>query len=451
MKASTVVTAEEAVASIGKKKTIYVSGNANEPKTMAQTLQQNAHLVSGSRVIQALTLTSGWTTPGVMEHIRMATPFPGHAVRNAVNAGHADLIDTHLSLWPGLLETEHLPDAVIVQVSPPDDHGFCSLGLDPGLSQPAVMAAKQAGKPIIAEVNSNMPCLHRELLLPEWDWEKNTRLESSCSVPYDWFDMVVETDNPLMTFPMSGEPDEISQAIGRHIAEHIRDGDTLQLGIGSVPDAVLACLGGFKDLGIHSEMVSDGVYDLWEQGVITGKKKNLLRGKMVIGFVLGDRIYSELGHSDFCFLPQHWVNDPRIIARNRNMVSVNSALSVDLAGNVCASTIGSTIVSSFGGQRDFVLAARESKGGRSFIALPSTYLKKDGSGLGSRIVSRLALGSQVTDSAATVDWVVTEYGAVRLAGKTRRERAKLLISIVHPDFREQLEEEARTLPGVMLN
>ena len=172
---------------------------------------------------------------------------------------------------------------------------------------------------------------------------------------------------------------------------------------------------------------------------------------MVIGFVLGDRIYSELGHSDFCFLPQHWVNDPRIIARNRNMVSVNSALSVDLAGNVCASTIGSTIVSSFGGQRDFVLAARESKGGRSFIALPSTYLKKDGSGLGSRIVSRLALGSQVTDSAATVDWVVTEYGAVRLAGKTRRERAKLLISIVHPDFREQLEEEARTLPGVMLN
>lgn len=446
MKSPRIVSAEEAVASIGKEQMIYFSGNANQPEKMAKAVQNDPESVSGSTVVQALTLDRGWVAPHVMKHARVKTPFAGYALRDAINAGHADIIHTHLSLWSDLLENEYRPDVAIVQVSPPDE-GFCSLGLDAGLSHPAVMAAKR----VIGVVNSNMPCFHRELLLGEWDSDKNMPLQSGCAVPYDLFDMIVETDDPLMTHPMGGELDEVSQKIGRHIAEFIRDGDTLQLGIGSVPDAVLECLDGFQDLGLHTEMACKGAYILWEKGVITGKKKNLLRGKMVLGFVLGDEeMYAALGHPDFCFLPQHWVNDPRIIAKNQNMVSVNSALAVSLPGDVCASSIGPKVYSGDGGQRDFVLGARRSKGGRSFIALPSTYVGKDGK-LASRIVPLLPYGSHVTTSSSTVDHIVTEYGAVRLAGKTLRERAELLIGIAHPDFQGELEQAARILDGVMLH
>jgi len=310
-------------------------------------------------------------------------------------------------------------DVAMIQCSPPDDHGFMSLGLE-------VMAQKAAvekAETVILLVNDQMP-----------------RVLGDSFLHVSRATHVVESSLKLLE--LTGKPaTEIEKKIGGFIAEMIPDGATLQLGIGGIPDAVLSLLEGKRDLGIHTEMISDGLMRAMELGIITGTRKTLHPGKVVSTFILGTRALYDFVNDNplFELHPVEHTNDPFIIAQNENMIAINSALEVDLTGQVCSDSIGPTIYSGFGGQLDFIRGAAASKGGRPIIALPATAKK----GTMSRIVPKLKLGSGVVTTRADVHWVVTEFGAVNLWGKNLQERARDLIRIAHPDFREMLEKEAR--------
>ena len=343
--------------------------------------------------------------------------FVGPNVRANVNAGWADYLPTHLFESQFMYRTGALPcDVAMVQVSLPDENGMVSLGTSVDCSVAAIEVARNK----IAVVNPHVPFAYGDL------------------VPLDCFDCLVQDDTPLITKDFV-EPSAIDKQIGRNCSELVPDGACLQMGIGSLPNALAAQLGNHKNLGIHTEMFADGVLDLIEKGVINGAAKKIDTGKTVASFLLGSqKVYDFIDHNPAVQMRDiKYTNDPWIIAQNPNVVSINSAVEVDLTGQVCADSIGTRIYSGTGGQLDFIRGAKMSKGGKAIIALASRSAKGFG-----KIVPVLKPGAGVVTPRADVQWIVTEYGAVNLYGKSLQERAKLLISIAHPDDREKLDRAA---------
>ena len=344
--------------------------------------------------------------------------FIGANVRPSVQSGYSDYIPVFLSETQKLYRCGALRcDVAMIQVCPPDKHGFVSLGT----SVDATLAAIECAGTVIAVVNSNVP-----------------RAWGQAMIPMDMIDIFVEDNTPLKEARFTA-PDEVETAIGRHCAELIEDGACLQMGIGAIPNAVLAQLGGHKDLGIHTEMFADGVLELVESGVITGRNKVTDRGKLVSTFLMGSqRVYDFIDDNPMvAMMDVGYTNDPYVIARNPKMTAINSAVQIDLTGQVCADSIGKKFYSGTGGQVDFIYGASLSEGGKAIIAMPSCT--KNGV---SKIAPTIMEGGGVVTSRAHVHWVVTEYGAVDLYGRSMEERAKLLISIAHPDHREELDRAA---------
>jgi len=416
-----VVSADEAVKIIKSGQRVYVGGGAGAPRTLLEALVRRADELRDVELWHVLIFgPAPHLQPEYAASFRHGAFFIGDNSRAAVQSGRADFIPIFLSEIPGLFRSGALPlDVALIQVSPPDEHGFCSFGCEVGCTKPAAQAAKI----VIAEVNRQMP-----------------RVLGDSFIHFSKFTYIVEADYPLPEAPQGGSS-PVHQAIGKLIAEMIPDGATLQLGVGSIPDAVLAQLGDKKDLGIHTELFSDGVIDLVKRGVITNEKKTLHPGKIVAGFLFGSkRLYEFVADNAMIELhPTDYVNDPFIIAQNDNMISINSAIEVDITGQVCADSIGSALYSGIGGQVDFVRGAARSRGGKPIIALPSSA--KDGTI--SRIVPQLKPGAGVVTSRGDVHYVVTEHGVAYLHGRTLRERVRAMIRIAAPQFREELERYAR--------
>lgn len=392
---------------------------AATPQALVRALSQRTDL----RDVEVVHLhTEGpapYAEPNMQGRFRVNALFVAPNVRDAVNEGRADFVPVFLSEVPALFRNGILPlAAALIQVSPPDKHGFCSLGVSVEACRAAVLAAKF----VIAQVNRFMPRTHGDGLI---------HLSN--------LNAVVESDEPLPEHN-PGTPGQVAEAIGRHCAELIEDGATLQMGIGDIPDAVLASLRSHKDLGVHSEMFSDGVVDLVERGVVTGRMKRVHPGKLTASFVLGSRrLYDFVDDNpQVALLDVGYVNDVSVIRRNPKVTAINSAIEVDLTGQVCADSIGDRIYSGVGGQMDFIRGASVSEGGKPIIALPSITRRGE-----SRIVARLKPGAGVVTTRANVHWVVTEYGAANLYGKNLRQRARALIDIAHPDHRASLERESR--------
>jgi 4-hydroxybutyrate CoA-transferase len=343
--------------------------------------------------------------------------FSGGPTRDAIWEGRADYIPCCFSEIPFLFNTLLPVDVAMVTVSPPDSNGYCSLGVSVDYTKHAVSQAKT----VIAEVNPTMPRTHGESFLHTSE-----------------IDFFVDVDVPIHELK-SRETTDVEENIGRHAAELVEDGCCLQLGIGGIPDAVLKNLTAFKDLGIHSEMISDGVRHLVDKGVITGRMKNVHRGKVVVAFLMGSRAFYDWVDDNPLIEMRtvDYTNNPYLIAQNKKMLAINSALEVDLLGQVCADTLGPRQFSGVGGQLDFVRGARMSEDGKAIIALQSTVNSDV-----SRIVPTLKAGAAVTTSRNDVDYVVTEYGIASLKGKTVRARMKALIDIAHPGFREELARKA---------
>jgi len=417
-----VTTAEEAVKAIRSGDHVWIHGGCNNPEELIRAMVLRAGELDNVEVIHILTFgRADYVEAKYQRSFRHRALFTGHNVRQAVNDGRADFVPVHLSMIPRLLSEGILPvDVAIIHISPPDEHGFCSFGV--GIE--CTKAAAERARTVIALVNKQMP-----------------RALGDAFIHVSKLTHVVEVDRPILELPQATEIGEVARSIGAHIAELIEDGSTLQMGIGEIPDAVLLFLKARRHLGIHTEMFSDGVVELFESGVITNEAKTLHRGKIVASFVLGSRkTFDFLDNNPFCeFHPSDYVNDPFIIAQNEKMVAINSALAVDITGQVCADSIGRSIYSGFGGQVDFIRGAARSKGGKPVIALPSTA--KDGTI--SRIVDSLAEGSGVVTTRADVHYVVTEHGVASLFGRSLRERALEMINITHPDFREELRAAAR--------
>ena len=341
--------------------------------------------------------------------------FAGPPVRQAIAEGRADFVPVFLSDIPGLFRDGGIPlDAALLQLSPPDRHGYCTLGT----SVDAALAAARSAPLLIAEINDRMPRTHGNTL-----------------VHLDELAAFVHTDRPLHEHT-ARSPSPVEEAIGAHAAALVPDGATLQMGIGAIPDAVLRRLVDKHDLGVHTEMFSDGVVDLAEAGVITNRQKHVHPGRIVTSFVMGTkRVYDFVNDNAFVeFHPCDRTNDTALIRKNDHAVAINSALEVDLSGQVCADSIGFRIYSGIGGQMDFIRGSALSRGGRPIIALPSTAA---GGGL-SRIVPALQAGAGVVTTRGHVHWIVTEYGAVNLFGLSLRQRGEALISLAHPDFRADL-------------
>ncbi|HEU5298188.1 MAG TPA: acetyl-CoA hydrolase/transferase C-terminal domain-containing protein [bacterium] len=402
---------------------VFLSGNCSVPQTLLAALVGRAPELHDVEIVQVLTIgPAEYVAPGMERHFRVNTLFISDNVRAAVNEGRADFTPCFLGEIPKLFRTGQLPvDVALVHVSPPDEHGFCSFGIEVGLTKPAA----QSSKIIVAEMNPRMP-----------------RTLGDSFIHISKIDYIVPVDYVLPEVRMASG-DEVALRIADHIAGMIPDGATLQTGIGAIPDAVLSRLGGHKDLGVHTELFSDGVIDLITRGVVTGERKTLHPGKVIAGFVLGtQRLYDFIHDNPVIeFHPTDYTNDPFIIAQNAKMVAINSAIEVDLTGQACADSVGPRLYSGVGGQVDFIYGASRSPGGIPIIALPSTAL----GGKASRIVAMLKPGAGVTTSRNHIRYVVTEHGVADLYGKTVRERARQLIEIAAPDFREPLEREAHTL------
>ncbi|HSB62114.1 MAG TPA: acetyl-CoA hydrolase/transferase C-terminal domain-containing protein [Vicinamibacteria bacterium] len=414
--------ADEAVKTIRSRHHVWIHAGCNNPEELVRAMVARAGELEGVTVSHLLTFgCADYVEPRYARSFRHCSLFTGPNVREAVNDGRADYVPVFLSEVPRLIDTGRLPvDVALIHVSPPDEHGFCSYGVGVECTK---AAAEKAGA-VVALVNRRMP-----------------RSLGDAFIHVSRLTHVVEVDRPVLELPRSEGVSGVARAIGANVAELIEDGATLQMGIGEIPDAVLLFLGEKRDLGVHTEMFSDGVVDLFERGVITGSAKTLHRGKIVASFVLGSRkTFDFLNNNPFVeFHPSDYVNDPFVIARNEKMVAINSALSVDLTGQVCADSIGRAIYSGFGGQLDFIRGAARSKGGRPIIALPSTAR----GGAVSRIVGVLEEGAGVVTTRADVHHVVTEHGIAHLFGKSLRQRAQELIAIAEPAFREDLRAAAR--------
>jgi 4-hydroxybutyrate CoA-transferase len=421
-----VVDGDRAVEMIQSGNRVYMSGNCSVPKVLLEALVRRAPNLQNVEIDQVLTVCpDDYVSPAMQGHLRVNSMFISHNVRDAVNDGRADFTPCFLSELPNLYRLGYLSlDAALLHVSPPDSHGFVSLGVESGLVKTPASFAHL----VMAEVNERMPRVLGDTLLH-----------------VSKIDYLVPVNYELSEISM-GEPDAISLKIAEHIAPLIEDGATLQSGIGEIPGAVLRHLLDKKDLGIHTELFSDCVVDLAEAGVITNARKNIHRGKIIAGFLIGTRrLFDFVDDNPFVELhPIEYVNDPFVISRNDDVVAINSAIEVDLTGQVCADSIGTRFYSGVGGQLDFIYGASRSKGGRAIIALPATNTRKDGTHV-SKIVPTLAPGAGVTTTRNHVHTVVTEFGAAHLYGKNIRQRARALIEIAHPDFREDLDRKAREL------
>jgi acetyl-CoA hydrolase len=424
--ASRVTTAERAVKEIHTGQRVFLTGNCSVPRRLLEALVAFAPALEDVELVNVLTIgPAPHADPAMVGHLKINTLFISDNVRAAVHDGRADFTPVMLSEVPLLFRNGALPlDVALIHVSPPDEHGFCSLGIEAGLTKTPAQVARL----VIAEVNERMP-----------------RTLGDSFIHISKIDLAIPVDYPLAELPM-GEVTELSRRIGQHVAPLVEDGSTMQMGIGSIPDAVLDLLGGKRDLGVHTELFSDGVMRLVQAGVITNEKKTLHPGKIVAGFILGSQaLYDFVDDNPIVELhPTEYVNDPFVISRNERMVSINSAIEVDLTGQVCADSIGPRPYSGVGGQMDFVYGASRSRGGRPIIALPSTVTLGDGKRL-SRIVAMLKPGAGVTTTRNHVHYIVTEFGSAYLYGKTIRQRARALIEIAHPDFRADLERAAAEL------
>jgi 4-hydroxybutyrate CoA-transferase len=417
------ITAAQAAQVVQSGQRIFLTGNCSVPRTILAALVERAEELEHVEICQALTIgPADYVAPDMVGHLRVNTMFISHNTRAAVRAGRSDFTPVLLSEFPKLFKDGILPvDISMVHLSPPDEHGFCSFGVEVGLSK----SPAESAKIIIAEVNQQMP-----------------RTLGDSFIHVSKLDHIVPVNYSLPELAMSsGEPDKSVESIAQYIAELIPDGATMQMGIGAIPDAVLKYLFDKKDLGVHSELFSDGVIDLVEAGVLTNAQKTLHTGKMVAGFILGTkRLYKWVHDNPLLELHRtEYVNDPFVISQNDRMVAVNSAIEIDLTGQVCADSIGPKLYSGVGGQLDFIYGASRSKGGVPIIALPSMAKTF------SRIVPMLKEGAGVVTTRNHVRYIVTEYGIADLYGKTIRQRAQLLINVAHPSFRDQLTHQAKTL------
>ncbi|HEV8714782.1 MAG TPA: acetyl-CoA hydrolase/transferase C-terminal domain-containing protein [Candidatus Binatia bacterium] len=414
------LSAPEAVRLIHSGDRVFTSGNAATPRPLLRALIERKNELEAVELVHLLLMGNEFSAPGLEGHFRHNALFVGPGDRQAVNAGQADYTPIFLSEIPTLFSSGVLPlDVAILQVSPPDEHGFMSLGIEVLASKAAAAAART----VIVQVNRQMPRVLGDSFLHV------SRVQA-----------VVESDEPLPELE-SGEFGKVEKALGQHIADLIPDGATLQMGIGTIPDAVLASLTGKRDLGVHTEMISDGVMQAMEAGIFTGARKTLHPGKALATLILGSRaLYRFVDNNPaFELHPSTYTNDPFIIAQHDNLIAINSALEIDLTGQVCADSIGTAIYSGFGGQLDFMRGAARSRGGKPIIALPATA--RDGEM--SRIVPVLRPGAGVVTTRGDVHYVVSEFGVAQLYGKPLRQRAHALIGIAHPKFREPLERAAR--------
>ena len=409
-------TPDEALRCVQSGMRVYIQPGCAEPETLVEALMQRAPHVQDVEIVHMMTMGKApYVAPEMAGHFRHNAVFIGGNVRDAINEGRADYTPVYLSEIEELFESGAMPlDVALIEVSPPDSHGFCSFGI--GVD--TTLTAARLARYVVAQVNDQMP-----------------RTYGDSFIHVSKIDAIVESSRPLCALKRI-EVTEMQAAIARNVAGLIEDGAVLQTGIGGIPDAVLPLLMDRKDLGVHSELVSDGVIPLIDAGIITGARKNFKPRKIILGFALGsERLFDYVDNNPiFEFHPTAYTNDPALIARNDNMVAINSALQVDLTGQVCSDSIGTYFYSGIGGQVDFLRGASRSKGGKPIIALSSTAKN----GTISRITPMLAPGAGVVTSRGLIRYVVTEYGVAYLHGKSIRERAQALIEIAHPKFRDEL-------------
>jgi len=417
--ADKLVPAARAVSRIRPGSRVFIGSACGEPQALVRAMCEAGGSLTDAELIHVLTLgVAPYTDPKYAANFRANAFFIGNSLREAVNQAQADYTPVFLSQVPALFKSRRVPiDAALVMVSPPDEHGFCSLGVSVDITKSAVESAKL----VIAQVNRHMP-----------------RAQGDCFVNVNQIDYLVEHDEPLLEWPVSDTSDEVIRGIAANVARLISDGSTLQLGIGRIPDAILQMLTDRNDLGIHTEMFSDGVMKLVQAGNITGKYKTLNRGKIVGSFAAGSRKLFEFmdNNPQIEMHPSDYTNSLTVIARHDNMVAINSALEIDLTGQVCADSLGERLYSGIGGHADFMRGAALAKNGKPVIAMPSTARTPEG--LRSRISAVLSEGAGVVTTRGDVHYVVTEYGIAYLHGKNLRERAMSLIGIAHPDFRAEL-------------
>ena len=414
-----IVPAAEAVKSIKSGDKVMFQQSHGVSLTLLDALTDRADELENVTLMNHITFGSPrFLEPQYEKSFKHVSNFLAGATRKAYAEGRMEYMPCFYYQTPDYYRNVNRPDVFLVSLSMPDENGVCSYSLNPDYS----IACVEVAKTVIAHINPNLPKTH------------------GSTISLDEVTYVVEKEEEVMEVFMAGNG-EVEKAIGQHIAPLINDGDTLQLGIGGVPDAVLSCLGDKKDLGIHSELFSDGVVDLYNAGVITNKKKNLHNGKFIANFLIGSQKLFDFvdDNPDVLMLPVDYVNDPRVIAKNDNMVSINSCIEVDLLGQVNADSVRGEFYSGVGGQVDFIRGASMSKGGKSIISVPSTA----GKGKFSRIVCKFDEGTPITTSRFDVHYICTEFGIVELRGKTIKERAEALISIAHPDFREDLTQQAK--------
>ncbi|MBU0637384.1 MAG: GNAT family N-acetyltransferase [Planctomycetes bacterium] len=422
--ADKIVPAETALKHIKPGTHVYIGSACGEPQELVRAMVEVGGGLADTELMQVLTLgVAPYSDPKFAATFRANAFFIGNSVREAVNEARADYTPIFLSQVPGLFKSRRVPvDVALITVSPPDEHGYCSLGVSVDITKSAVTAARL----VIAQVNAHSPRTLGDSFLHVSD-----------------IDYFVEHDEPLLEWPVVPGGDEVIQRIASHIARLVPDGATLQLGIGRLPDAVLAQLGDKNDLGIHTEMFSDGVMKLARAGVLTGKNKTMHAGKIVGSFAAGGQELFRFLHNNplIEMHPSEYTNDPFIISRHDNMVAINSGLEVDLTGQIVADSLGELFYSGIGGHADFMRGTALAKNGRPIIAIPSTAQTPDG--LRSRIVACLQDGAGVVTTRGDTHYVVTEYGAAYLHGRTLRERAMSLINITHPDFRSELLHAAK--------
>ncbi len=414
-----ITSAEEAVSKIKSNNRVFIQGAAMTPIALIKALCANSEGLSNVELIHMHTEGEApYARPEFSDRFKVNTLFTSANVRQAVNGDNGDYIPIFLSEIHLLFKNNILPiDVAVIQVSPPDKHGYCSLGT----SIDVTLTVIESAKIVIAQINPQVPRSHGDGI-----------------VHRDKIDFGVEVDTPIYS-PSPAQPTDIEKRIGKHVASLVEDGATLQMGIGAIPNAALTNLTNHRGLGIHTEMFSDGILPLIENGVITGEYKVIKPGKIVSCFAEGSpRLYDFIDDNPIVHLKEAaYTNDTAIIRQNPKVTAINSAIEIDLTGQVCADTIGRYQYSGVGGQMDFIRGASLSKGGKAIFALPSITRKGQ-----SKLVSTLKDGAGVTTTRAHVHYVVTEYGWVNLFGKNLKQRAQALISIAHPDHREQLEREA---------